>query len=81
MPCTHTVCVFDYPVPSRIRIFCGKRMCADMRGHTLHVYLNDSYMGMEMGCDSQSSVTCNRGNAVCLRRKCLTENSYLQPEK
>ena len=21
MPCTHTVCVFDYPVPSPIRIF------------------------------------------------------------
>ena len=24
MPCTHTVCVFDYPVPSPIRIFFWK---------------------------------------------------------
>ena len=23
MPCIHTECVFDYPVPSPIRIFCG----------------------------------------------------------
>ena len=29
----HTVCVFDHPVPSPIRIFfCGKQMCAVMRG-------------------------------------------------
>ena len=28
-PRNSTVCVFDYPVPSPIRIFfCGKRMCA-----------------------------------------------------
>ena len=35
MQCLQTVCVFKYPVPSPIRIFCGKRMCAAKRGLTV----------------------------------------------
>ena len=31
-PYIHTVCVFDYPVPSSIRIFLWIMMCAVMRG-------------------------------------------------
>ena len=36
MQCIRAVCVFGYPVPSPIRIFfCGKRLCAIMRGLTV----------------------------------------------
>ena len=38
MPCTHTVCVFDYPVPSPIRIFFWKTdVCGYVRSDCIHV--------------------------------------------
>ena len=53
MPCIHAVCVFDYPVPSPIRMFLLKTdvMCAVMRGLTVHTL---SYVAVVHGETSMS---------------------------